>query len=233
MQICNVPVASSSWLFKAPLICNLETLTWIKSILENSITNSRVALIVVKWDLNCDVLWFLKCYFEKRARSRILLTSFPCENLCSTAIKNVDVAAVGSKSWQCVFFFKKGGRVFERKIIHILLKPTKLNSWYRDCALQKISEIQPVILGRESVVSFNVFSSLRIKKVGSIFAPLIIKVIITSRSLFSPGEVPFPRKRKFLTSQSSSFSSPFPPSYNLPPDYHAICICKFWKCKWN
>ena len=109
------------------LCCISETLTWIKSILENSVTNSCVALIIVKWGLNCDILWLLKCYFKERVRSTILLTPCPRENLCSSAIRNVDVFAVGSKSWQ-------GGRFLEKKINHILSK-----QWP---AWKKISEAQ-------------------------------------------------------------------------------------------
>ena len=70
-------------------------LTWLKVILKDIITNPYVALIVFKWDLNCDVLWFLKFYFEKRVRSVILVTSSPRENLCSTTIKYFDVTSLG------------------------------------------------------------------------------------------------------------------------------------------
>ena len=113
----------------------------------------------------------------------IVLTPCPRENLCSSAIKNVDVVAVGSE----------GDRVFEKKINHILLnhgrrakKSAKLSSSYREYFLQNISEIEPVILVQvnHAVISLNVFVLLRINNVWSRFVPFI--VITTSTSSFSP-----------------------------------------------
>lgn len=114
--------------------CISETLTWIKPFLENSVINSRETSIVAKWSLNCDVLWFLKCCYEDRVWSIIPSTSFPRENLRSTAIKNFDVVSVGSKSWQC-FFFKKISHISSKHWPRLQIRSTKLNSSCRECSL--------------------------------------------------------------------------------------------------
>ena len=75
----------------------------MKVILENAITQADIALIVVKWDTNGDVLGFLDCYFEKHTWCMITKTSFPRENLCAAAIQDFDVATVEPKIRQFIF----------------------------------------------------------------------------------------------------------------------------------
>ena len=94
-----------------PLALLFLILACIKAILENSITQSDIALFVVKWDTNGDVLWFLECYFEKRTRCMIIKTSFTRENLCAVAIQNFDVATVESKIRHNLFLTLKSKRL--------------------------------------------------------------------------------------------------------------------------
>ena len=75
----------------------------MKVILENAITQSDIALIVVKWDTNGYVLWFLDRYFEKHTWCMITKTSFPGENRCAAAIQNFYVATVEPKIRQFIF----------------------------------------------------------------------------------------------------------------------------------